>query len=160
MKPTIRRINARYRGPMESQKHEMFYQSLQAAIEELKETYHQLEETFEPIKTATLLRHHTTDVSVFYPKPSELIDGIGITYPYQGDDPRIQRVGVLDKTLKQKGGFEFSPAAGITRHAQRILILDELSTGSIETKIPATPTPLEVALTIQSDLADLKKESL
>ena len=160
MKPTIRRINARYRGPMESQKHDMFYQSLQTTIEELKETYRQLEETFKPIKSKVLFRDHSSDISVFYPKPSVLVDGIGITYPYQGEDPRIERVGVLDKTIKQKGGFEFSPAAGITRHAQRILLLDELSTGSVETEIPATQTPLEIALTIQSDLADLKKESL
>lgn len=160
MKPTIRRINARYRGPMESQKHEMFYQSLQTAIEELKETYRQLEDAFEPIKSSVLFRDHSANISVFYPKPSALMDGIGMTYPYQGEDTRIERVGVLDKTIKQKGGFDFSPAAGITRHAQRILVLDELSMGSVETEIPATQTPLEVALTIQSDLADLKKESL
>ena len=160
MKPTIRRINARYRGPMESQKHDVFYQSLQAAIEELKETYHLLEESFKPIKSNVLCREHSTDISIFHPKPSTLTDGIGITYPYQGEDPRIERVGVLDKTIKQKGGFEFSPVAGVTRHAQRILVLDELSLGSVEATMPATQTPLEVTLTIQSDLADLKKESL
>lgn len=160
MKPTIRRINARYRGPMESQKHETFYRSLDDALTALKQTYQALEESVQPIKAKALSRQHLEDLSIYRLNPSFLADGIGVTYPYQGDAPGIERVGVIEKTLKQNGGFEFSPKPGVTHRAQRILILDEISCGNDEHVLPATRIPLDVAINIPSQEADMRKEFL
>lgn len=160
MNPMIRRINARYRGPMESQKHDTFYRSLQDALNDLKQVYLDLESQIEPIKKETLSREHSKDIKICRLNPTQVRHGLGVTYPYSGSFEGIQRVGVLEKALKQNGGFYFTPKEGVERHAQRILFLDEIATGTDEFLVPATQTPLDVAISIQSTKSDLRKESL
>ena len=144
---------------MESQKVHRFYQDLAAHLKELEARYTFLSSSFDGLKRDLLARHQE-EVTISKYNPETLFDGIGTTYPFEVEGTPIQKVGVIEKFLKKKGGFTFSPKPGVTKKADRIFYLDRIAKGTIDTTIPSTTIPIESILELQLEASNLKEVTL
>lgn len=108
MYPNLRRTNLRYRGPVESEKFNHFYNNLSDQIQQIK-TYQGLQAI--ELKTArqhaTLRTYNRMDILVAKPDFDSAFFGVLVTYPTDRIEvPRfdtIETIGVLRNT------YEYDP---------------------------------------------------
>lgn len=140
----LRRINSRYRGPVESQKLALFYQGVDVNLSELKKRFEEQEKTLKQAKKVLLSRDVTHPLYVSQVNYDKSFYGISIMYPVESIFNQIHCdwVGVLRNSLTLEPEIHYQPKTKAFP-IQRIVTLDRIFTSHDEFKITPGMIPIE-----------------
>lgn len=140
----LRRINSRYRGPIESQKLSLFYQGVELNLSDLKERFKEQEEKLK--KSKKLLLNRDVDKTTYITRVDykNSFYGISIMYPIEEalNQVHFDYVGILRDTLKLEPEIMYQPNTKAFP-IQQIATLDRIFTSFDEFKITPGMAPIE-----------------